>query len=170
MKNSHLLLPILILALLLTACGNQKTLTPASTSTPNPSQTPDPCAKENLPGQVKKVNDIMREFDDSSLLAANATKDQLQPAIADLQRIRREAEDLSVPSCLSALSQLQLAHMNTVITTMIAFMGGADQASLNKGIGLARQQHDAYTLELSRLLGLTMVAPSASPTAVTPNP
>lgn len=114
----------------------------------------------------------MREFDDASLLAANTTKDQLRPAIADLQRIQREAQDVTatVPSCLANLNKLELAHMNTVITTLISFMGGADQTNLNKGIDLARQQHDAYTLELSRLLGLTMVAPSAVPTAVTPGP
>lgn len=116
----------------------------------------------------------MREFDDASLLAANTTKDQLLPAISNLQRIRREAQDLTVPSCLANLYKLELQHMDTVITTLISFMGGADQANLNKGIDLARQQHNAYTLELSRLLGLTMVAPTAAPTqagtSITPPP
>jgi len=175
MKNLRsLLLPTLILAILLSACGIRTAPAPTSTPIPAPTQTPDPCAKENLPDQVQKVNKIMREFDDSSLLAANTTKDQLRPAIADLQRIRREAEDLTVPACLTNLNQLQLVHMNTVITTLISFMGGADQTSLNKGIALARQQHDAYTVELSKLLGLPMVASTANPTdaaaAATPTP
>jgi hypothetical protein len=62
--------------------------------------------------------------------------------------------------------------MNSVINTLIAFRGGADQKSLDQGIGLARQQHDQYTLELARLLGLTVVAatPPPSATAETPTP
>jgi hypothetical protein len=46
--------------------------------------------------------------------------------------------------------------MNTVINTLVAFMGGADQAAVDQGIALARDQHDQYTLELARLLGLTV--------------
>jgi hypothetical protein len=50
-------------------------------------------------------------------------------------------------------------------------MGGADQNSLDQGINLARQQHDQYTLELARVLGLTVVpaAPPGSPSE-TPTP
>jgi hypothetical protein len=55
--------------------------------------------------------------------------------------------------------------MNSVINTLISFMGGADQPSLDKGISVARQQHDQYTLELARVLGLTVVPVTPQPTA-----
>ena len=38
---------------------------------------------------------------------------------------------------------------------MIAFVGGADTETLNKGIADASQEHDLYTLEIARLLGIT---------------
>jgi hypothetical protein len=67
------------------------------------------------------------------------------------------------------LKLYQVSHMNTVINTLIAFMGGADQAAVDQGIALARDQHDRYTLELARLLGLTVepassiISPSQTP-------
>jgi hypothetical protein len=50
--------------------------------------------------------------------------------------------------------------MNTVINTLVAFMGGAPAENLNQGISAARQLHDQYTLEMARLLGLTVVVPA----------
>jgi hypothetical protein len=57
--------------------------------------------------------------------------------------------------------------MNTVIGTLVAFLGGADKAALEKSIAIAREQHDQYTLELARLLGLTVV-PATVPVLGTP--
>jgi hypothetical protein len=115
----------------------------------------------------------MREFDDASLLASNTPIEQLNPSIADLQRIRRDAEDQPVPSCLTSLKQYQLAHMNTVINTMLYMLGyqgnDSEKEVLNQGIALARQQHDQYILELANVLGLTVVAaPTTAPVQGTP--
>jgi len=104
----------------------------------------------------------MREFDDAALLASNTPLDQLNPTIANLQRIRRDAEDLPTPTCLATLKQYQLAHMNTVINTMLGFLSGANPELLNQSIAQARQQHDQYTLELANLLGMTVVAEPAT--------
>jgi hypothetical protein len=108
------------------------------------------------------VHRIMREFDDESLLASNTPLDQLNPSISALQRIRREAEDQPVPTCLVTLKGLQLAHMSTVINTLLGFLSGSDQTALNQSVALARQQHDEYALELANLLGLTVIAPSVT--------
>ncbi len=103
----------------------------------------------------------MREFDDASLLATNTPLDQMNSTIANLQRIRRTAEDLEVPSCLNTLKQVQLAHMNTVINTMLGFLSNSESEILNQNIELARQLHDQYTIELASLLGLTVeIAPT----------
>lgn len=109
----------------------------------------------------------MREFDDASILASNMPREQLSSSIADLQRIRREAEDELIPNCLLTLKMHQIEHMNSVIDTLVAFMGGTDQQTLEQGIATARQQHDDYTLELARLLGLTVV-PATVPVLNTP--
>ena len=138
------------------------TSAPIATATLTPEY--DPCASENLPDEVEKVHKIMREFDDTALLASNTPLDQLNPTILELQRIRRESEDLTVPSCLTTLKQYQLAHMNTVINTLLGFLSGAEAEAINQGIITAREQHDQYTHELANLLGLTVVsAPTLAP-------
>ena len=185
-KRLFLLLTLsLISMMIISACGSSEqapTKTPKPTKTspatatvaaPLPTATPDPCSPENLPTEVEKVHKLMREFDDASLLASNTPIDQLNPSIADLQRIRRDAEDQSVPSCLTTLKQYQLAHMNTVINTMLYMLSyqgkDSDKEVLNQGIALARQQHDQYVLELAKVLGLTVVAaPTTAPVGGTP--
>jgi hypothetical protein len=177
-----LLILSLSVAIMISACGSSEpkpTRTPKPTNTskvtvtPAPTATPDPCAPENISKEVEKVHKHMREFDDASLLASNTPVAQLNPSIADLQRIRREAEDQEIPFCLTTLKQYQLAHMNTVINTMLymlSYQGSdADKDVLNQGIALARQQHDQYILELANVLGLTVVAaPTAAVTEGTP--
>ena len=60
-----------------------------------------------------------------------------------------------VPACLVTLKKYQVAHMNSVIDTMLAFVGGADSNTLNAGLAQARKEHDQYTLEIVKLLGIT---------------
>jgi hypothetical protein len=167
--------------ILVSACGNNSTSATqaaptqepakAPTDLPTVTNTPDPCAPENLDEEVQKVHKYMREFDDASSLAASMPREQLSDSIANLQRIRREAEDQYTPTCLANLKTFQISHMNAVINTLIAFMGGSDQQTVNQGIALARDQHDRYTLELARLLGITVepASPIFAPTQ-TPSP
>jgi hypothetical protein len=168
-----------LLIILLAGCGNPPapavtatavppTQEPAvATDSPPGSATPDPCLSPQLEEEVQKIHRHMREFDDASILASNMPREQLSGPIADLQRIRREAEDEVTPDCLTALKSHQVEHMNSVINTLVAFMGGTTQETLEQGIAAARQQHDDYTLELARLLGLTVV-PATVPVISTP--
>lgn len=173
-KHSQLIVGFVLVAVLLSACGTN--IPPAGNGTPGATPapftvTPDPCAPENIEAEVNKVHKFMREFDDASSLAASRPREQLPDAIAELQRIRREAEDQVTPHCLGDLKTYQISHMNSVINTLIAFMGGSDQELVNQGIGLAREQHDQYTLELARLLGLTIEPATVIPLpTLTPSP
>jgi hypothetical protein len=173
---------ILILSLFLAGCGgvtpasvNTATLppeeeetAPGATAAPALSTTPDPCSLPQLEAEVQKIHRHMREFDDASILASNMPREQLSDSVADLQRIRREAEDEQIPDCLLSLKTHQVDHMNSVIDTLVAFMGGTDQQTLEQGIAVARQQHDDYTIELARLLGLTVV-PADTPVIIAPS-
>lgn len=170
MKN-QLIFALITYAFVFTACGNQPVAIPTITRpvlispTAPPSSTPDGCSKENLEATIKEVNDLMREFDDVSQLASNLSKEQVPPSIAEMQRIRRAAEDQRTPPCAADLKKYQIAHMNSVINTMLAFVGGVDIDTLNKGLAQARQEHDLYTLEIVKLFGITP-APTHTPTAV----
>jgi hypothetical protein len=157
---------VLILTLLMSGCGSVQTPHPTATvepatSTPTIVVTPDLCASENIQAEVDKIHRHMREFDDASILASSTPRDQLSRAIADLQRIRRAAEDEIIPPCLGDLKRFQIQHMNSVIDTLIAFLSGSEQTILDQGIAIARQQHDQYTLELARILGITVVPANA---------
>ncbi len=182
-KHSQLIVGIaLTLVVLLSACGTNNP--PASVSNNIPAatntataipvtitNTPDPCAPGNIEAEVQKVHKYMREFDDASSLAASRPREQLADAIAQLQGIRREAEDQAIPPCLGDLKTYQISHMNSVISTLIAFMGGSDQKVVDQGISLARQQHDQYLMELARVLGMTVEPATVIPLATeTPTP
>jgi hypothetical protein len=129
MKRAFVLL-LGVIVLVLAACASGE-------STAEFSATPDPCASDSLQATIKPVNDLQREFDDASQLASNVPREQLPPLITEMQRIRRASEDQEFPSCLAALKTHQLAHMRTVIDTLLAFVGGADSATLNDGIAQA---------------------------------
>jgi len=147
--------------LITSSCGSQLIATqPDALVT---SAADDPCSSQNLPTTVQGLNDLMREFDDASQLASNTPAKQLPDVISNLQRIRRGAEDTQIPSCLGQLKTHQLNHMNLMIQTLIAFVGGASQADLNTGLENARKEHDLYSLEIVRLLGITLAPITATP-------
>ncbi|HEY5983097.1 MAG TPA: hypothetical protein VIU38_06450 [Anaerolineales bacterium] len=152
-----------VFAVMLSACAGQ---TPTSTATPAASPTVDFCSPDYVKGAAGAINEFMRRFDDASVLASNVPRSQLAPHIETLQSIRRDAQDQRVPACLTKLKQLQLVHMNTVINTLLAFLGGGSQNGVNQGIETARQQHDDYVLELARLMGVTPVVVTPPPTPV----
>lgn len=195
MKNPSLLIltPALILAVFLSGCANTPTAIPETIPPPTDTVIPtittlatlDPCGPETIRAEVDKVHRHMREFDDASTLAASMPREQLSAPIANLQKIRREAEDEVVASCLATLKDFQIKHMNSVITTLIAFLSlndplaldctseekSADEEVICQSIIDAREQHDQYTVELARILEIPIITatPEVNP-AQTPTP
>lgn len=159
-------LPFLIalFAVFFAACGGAESVPATATAVPITS-TPDLCSEANLPLEVAKINKLMREFDDYSALASNTPQQQLVVVIPELQRILRDAEDQTVPPCLTVLKEFQLAHMRTVVQTLLAFVGNSDVNLVSAGINTAREQHNQYDVEMARLLGITLTAstPTGTP-------
>ena len=156
---------IIVLLVTLTACGNQNVPTESEAFLDTETPGNDPCSSANLPTTVQEINILMREFDDAAQLAPNTPVQQLPDIISNLQRIRRAAEDTQIPVCLGTLKTHQLNHMNLTIQTLIDFVGGASQDELNAGLEKARQEHDLYSLEIVRLLGITLAPITATPGA-----
>ena len=148
-----------LLLFTLTACGGQTPALATVTFTPDP----DPCSSQNLPATVQEINDIMGGFDSVVDRISGLGARELPSTISELQRIRRSAEDLSIPPCLTTLKTHQLNYMNLVIQTLLVFVGGGDQQTLNTGLEIAQAEHERYSLELVRLLGITL-----APVTVTP--
>ena len=157
-----------LLLLVTSACGGQGIATQSETLLTSTASADDPCSSENLPTTVQGLNDLMREFDEASQLVSNMPVQQLPALISNLQRIRRGAEDTQIPACLGELKTHQLNHMNLMIQTLIAYVGGASQEELNTGLDNARKEHDLYSLEIVRLLGITLAPITATPVSSTP--
>ena len=154
------------LILLITgSCGRQPLATQPGPLAANTAPVDDPCSTQNLPTTVQGLNDLMREFDDASQSISSTPAQQLSQVISKLQRIRREVEDSQIPACLGELKTHQLNHMNLVIQALIAFVGGASQDELKAGLENARKEHDLYSLEIVRLLGITLAPITATPNA-----
>jgi hypothetical protein len=171
----------IILTLVLAGCGTppaspsatqtEAVATPTASEPPSLSGTPDPCESPQIEEIAQNVQKHMREFDDASTLASSVPQAQLGDSIADLQRIRREADDEEVPACLTDLKTYQINHMNAVIGTLLAFMRAGDPTSIDcadivsnseedvvcQNIAFARQQHDQYLVELARVLEIPVV-------------
>ena len=153
------------LLLLVSGCAGPPAATSLepSATTAITSSDEDPCSQQNLPVTVQPINDLMREFEDASQLASNLPAQQLPEIVSNLQRIRRGAEDVQIPPCLATLKTHQLNHMNLMIQTLLAFVGGASQEELTSGLERARSEHDLYALEIVRLLGVTLAPVTATP-------
>lgn len=145
MKKNHLVgiisgvLSVVLIPILLVSCSPALN-TPQATS---PSQTqvsntPEPCAPQNVTATVTDLDKLMRQFDDSIQIAANTPGDQLVPIITQLQAARRSTEDFTAPSCMDNLKNLQLNYMNTYINTLLAlYNNNADMATARPAIGIA---------------------------------
>jgi len=162
MKKTGLLFLIIIIVLLSLAGCRTFASTPTATD-PSSSPTPDPCSAANLPSSVALVDSLMQPFDDYADLATSTARTQLVDIILPMQAVQRRAADQLVPACLKGLKQFQLLYMDATIQTLLAFLSNAQVDALKAGIAQAHQYHNRYTLELARLLGLTVVsAPSAT--------
>lgn len=195
-KNAALIVIIIILSLILVlslvfGAGGipnvPKAASPTTTifvptNTASLTFTPDPCAPENISAQVARVHLLMREFDDTSLLAQTTLlQSSTVGLVQDLQRIKRVAEDQVVPSCLADLKQYELVYMNSMIelfTTALAFLNAygpnGDQKALDSITGPLVEKAlfnlQQYGNEYARLQGFTPMPISTLPPNGTPSP
>jgi hypothetical protein len=162
MINKGFLVSVLVFSLVLSACSSSSTATPL----PQATATVDPCLPQYARTIAQKMHSHMREFGDASTLASALTVDKLPSAIAEMQRIRRAAQDEPAPSaCLGKLKELEVTHMNVVISIFLAMLNGEKSENLQTGIENARKLNDAYNQELASVLGVTLVPqPTVTPT------
>lgn len=139
------------------------TFTPSPTATETFTPTPDPCLPENLSDAVSEVHDFMIKFDKLSTEAAQVQREDLPEKITGLEDLLQAAQEQKVAPCLQTLKDHQLKHMQLVIDTLNAFLDGADKKTLDDMIQQARDEHDAYALELARLLKIDIFTSTPTP-------
>jgi hypothetical protein len=179
-KPTYVLFMLLILvSLLLSGCGAQPPATvvvevtstrEAVSTTATLTATPDLCSPANITPEIRKVHNLMREFDDISFVANITPVQNLSPLVLSLMDVRRRAEIIEVPVCLSMLRLNEVNFMNSTLSYMTAFMGGQQKDQINQAIALSQNLRTLYDAELSRLIGATYVPPSTATPAPTSSP
>jgi len=155
LKNKNILL-LIVLALIFV-------LTISGCSTSPGAETPaitlaavdniDPCSPEAIETTGSPLKNLMNRFDDGADIAANSPHEQLSEPIANLQAIRREAEDLEVPICFAELKTAQIDYMNSVIDTLLMFLSLQDEEVIMVGIEISDELRATYETILSEILG-----------------
>ena len=107
--NKKLLL--FLFPLLLSACSISSKL-----------KAPDPCSPPEIIKNLDPIKEIDHKFDDAYKLASNTPRISLSLVISDLQGIRREAEQLEVPSCAVRTKEALIAYMDKAIEGFLQFM------------------------------------------------
>lgn len=114
--------------------------------------TPTPlgrCASGDAQRLINTLQSKAQEWDDAVKLANSTPRIALAPQVQNLQRIRREAAALSVPSCGAKSQALMLAYMDTAINAFIDFLGQGSQ--YNTLIAQSNTQFDAFIAELTHV-------------------
>ena len=128
---------VLFLAGLLTAsCSIGSLNSPEITDTPIPTvtPTPNPCSPENVLLDIDDIQSMIFEFQDIAYIANFTSQVQLIDPILKLQEVRRETQQLDLPTCESSLQNAIIDYMNAVIDYLAIFMAGGDTASVQSGI------------------------------------
>lgn len=154
MKKTILL--ICIAALFVLSCSVFDKFIPAEPTpippTPMSTATPDPCAAENLLGEVEKVQDIVNAFQDVTYVANFTPQTELVVPILEMQNVRRELQKLNVPACEEAIKTASLNYMNSTINYLAFFMGGETKENVDAGIQNSQVLWQVVIGEFSKLL------------------
>lgn len=156
-KNITVWIGLLLLGVILAACAGASPA--AQPAVPSPSATEDLCAPNTIVTQVKKVHDLIRQFDDGLFVANLTPQAQLSNIVMQLQGVRRQAENLEVPGCVSTLQSTAVQYMNSVIVYLAHFMGGGTADRIGSEIQASQSLRIAYETEMARLIGATYVPP-----------
>lgn len=173
-KVIYCLLGICLVGSILAGCTSRSTDTiqeepagtgtPFATATPSLTPTPDLCSPGYVQQEAKKINDLMREFDDLTYVANLTPQQQLGEKILQLSEIRRNEEDVIVPECLDLLHDAAVDYMNAVISYLGAFMGGGSSDQVSQIIGASQNIRAYYNVEYARVQAI------GTPTSNIPTP
>ena len=118
-----------------------------------PTPTPDPCS----PGEIMQYLDAIRyvhfRFDDAVALASVTPQESLSVAIANLEAIRGEAEELEVPVCAVAAKEALGDYMDATIEAFTAILANQPAADANSALQRAAELREAYLDEMAEVTG-----------------
>lgn len=102
---------------------------------------------------IANVDDLKRRWDDALEVAQTMPRMTLAGYVPDLQTLRREAEDLTVPECenAQAVGDALPAMMQAWIDTLLLFAGGEEgEVLLEPRMTVAKSDYEVAYNELTR--------------------
>jgi hypothetical protein len=131
--------------LMLSACQSAPPTEVAEVSTP----TPDECSPDSE--HIEALRDVEERFADAVSLAGSTPRISLSEPIANLQEIRRDAEDLEVPSCLEDAHAQLIEYMDAYVEAYLSFLSDADDAIVQVLFRMGDTAYNEYAAELNAL-------------------
>jgi hypothetical protein len=159
---------IVLFVLLLAACGTPATVSQPTVvqSTASASSDGDPCGTTALGAYRNTYNSIIDRWGDAVLAAGQASKAQLQPAIASLEKIAGEMEGLAAPPCAAPAHAESLEAMRLAINGYQTLMAQQDAGTkIRDSIDLLADAR----IKVAALPGTPEPTPTVPPTS-TPLP
>lgn len=127
------------------------TMTPYPTHTPIVTPTPDGCIQF-----TDSLIAILREWDDTELLAGQTARIALSPQVERLQTLHRRLEDVQPPECGVTLRAKTLQYMEKTIVGYLLFMDSKQESSAKAALNEAGQARREMHIMVSHLAsGLT---------------
>jgi hypothetical protein len=121
--------------------------------------TPTPTCLEHSVSYGKQIKAIAQEWDDANTLASQTPRAALAQQIANLQAIRRKAQDLTPLDCTKAAHFALTNAMDETIQGYLAFLGQKPDDEVNRHFNNAKGFMTSYSTEI-----LKLAAPAATPT------
>ena len=119
----------------------------------------DPCAESAIPETMAPIRSLMTEFDDTTFIANLTPQQSLAESLYRLQDIRRRLEQVPPDSCVLTLRDAGVNYMNSVVTYLAFFMGGATSDQVSGAIASSQNLRIVYEAEQARLLGEAYTPP-----------
>lgn len=101
-----------------------------------------PCGRGHLETFRDEYELLLEEWDDANTVASSTPRINLSPAIAELQRIRRDVANMEVPACdeAEAVQDATTDYMRARIDLYLAFAGDASDQEMGKHQSVVSQE------------------------------
>jgi hypothetical protein len=113
------------------------------------------CAEQSKPF-LDQIQPLARKWDDANNLASQTPRMQLAVQIANLQAVRREAQDLKPPECAKPVQDALVGSMDATIQGFLDFMSQKPDTTVQVSFAKANEQMSAFTKALAVVQGLSL--------------
>ena len=98
-----------------------------------------------------QVDKLASGWDNANEIASNTPRMQLTEPITNLQNIRNDYKDLSVPTCARKAHALLLEYMDTIINAYTSYSTYKPDSTVNDLFTRASQDFDSWKVAYSKL-------------------